>query len=80
MEEELYQNVKEYLHSNTLPVTFPSTKSNFIGLANRYALNANGELQRNGLPVVRENMQLQVYEQFHNHSGRIACWEKIRQR
>ena len=76
MEDFLVDSLEQYLSTGELPEEFPSTKSNFIRQANQCALNSRGVLLREGRIVVRESEQWRIYEQFHDHSGRDATWQK----
>ena len=46
-----YNDIKKYLASGKMPSNLPSTTSNFQREANRYTLEANGELSRQGKRV-----------------------------
>ena len=75
-----YTNVKNYLLFGILPTSYTSNKSNFIATAQKYTVNGSGFLMRNNLVVVNQAMQQNIYETLHNHSGRNACWNRIKQR
>ena len=80
MEEEIYDATHAYLTSKIIPTNVPSTVSNFRATAKKYEINKNGYLTREGKIVVKANMQEEVFLQLHHHSGRIACWERIKKR
>ena len=80
MDPNEYRKVKQYLQHAILPTNYTSNKSNFIALAGKYSLNGNGFLMRNNLVVVNQDMQSELWKTLHNHSGRNACWNRIKQR
>ena len=80
MQDKIYDATHAYLTSKIIPINVPSTVSNFRATAKKYAINKNGHLIRDGKIVVKANMQEEVFQHFHNHSGRIACWERIKKR
>ena len=80
MQDKLYQDVKNYLETGEMPQEVPLTKSNFIATAGKYSINERGFLTRKNKLTVRISEQAGIYEAFHNHSGRAACWERINAR
>ena len=81
MNDLLYDDVKEYLLHGIIPQNIPSSKSNFIATARKYQIDPKGHLTRQNKYVVRISEQEKLYQVFHaGHSGRTACWEKIRDR
>jgi len=80
MDEKKYNDTKRYLQTGNLPEHVPSTRSNFIATSKKYKLNKKGFLTRDNKIVINANMQAHVFKQEHNHSGRIACWERIKKR
>ena len=80
MENRLYDDVFKFLNSGTLPNEFSSTKSNFIRTARKYKINKKGFLTRNGKPVISADNQAGAFLALHDHSGRTACWLRIRTR
>ena len=80
MEDILYQDVKHYLQTGEIPNNVPSTRANFIAAAEKCTLNARGFLTRQNKPIVRMSEQEAIYEEFHDHSGRTACGERIKAR
>ena len=80
MENKLYQDIKNYLQTGDIPQNVPSTRANFIAAANKCVLNANGYLYRQNKPIVRISEQEAIFGAFHDHSGRTACWERIKAR
>ena len=80
MNDSLYNETHTYLTSKILPFNIPSTVSNFRATAKKYKINKNGYLTRDGKIVVKASMQEEVFLAMHNHSGRIACWERIKKR
>ena len=80
MDNQLYEDVLNYLQTGALPNEFPSTQSNFVRTAGQYQVNHGGFLTRNGNPVVSEDNQAAIFEALHDHSGRTACWARIRER
>jgi len=80
MIQNQYQNIKKYLTQGTYTKTYSSNKSNFVATARKYRLNKKGNLMRNGKLVVTMAMRQKIFDALHNHSGRTACWERIRAR
>ena len=80
MDDQSYDDVKKYLQTGEIPKNVPSTRGNFIATANKYALNSRGFLTRQNRQVVRISEQEDLYNAFHRHSGRTACWERINAR
>lgn len=80
MNDRLYDETHAYLTSKILPINLPSTVSNFRATAKKYAINKNGYLTRDGKTVVKASMQEEIFLALHSHSGRIACWERIKKR
>ena len=80
MEAKEYEEIKKYLETGILPTKFPSTKGNFITTANRYDININGALLRNGRLVAQKSEMFDIWTTFHTHSGRTKCWDKIKAR
>ena len=80
MQDQLYQDVKHYLQTGEIPNNVPSTRANFIAAARKCVINARGFLTRQNKPIVRISEQDALFEAFHDHSGRTACWERIKQR
>jgi glycerol-3-phosphate responsive antiterminator len=80
MDDELYDQIKEYLTNGTIPENVISTRSNFIAKAKKYKINKKQFLTRNGKLVVVASMELKLWQVNHKHSGRIACWERIKKR
>ena len=80
MEDKLYDDVKNFLQTGEIPQIVPSTRANFIATAGKYAINARGYLTRQNRCVVRISEQNRIWESYHSHSGRTACWERIKAR
>ena len=80
MEDELYDQTMEYLRTGNIPEKVTSTRSNFIAKAKKYKINKKQFLTRYGKLVVRASMEQQMVLENHKHSGRIACWERIKKR
>ena len=80
MDDSFYKKIKDYLNDGTVPAEVPSTLSNFFATANKYKINKKQMLTRNGLICVRASEANALFNELHDHSGRIACWERIRQR
>lgn len=80
MEEHIYDQLSEFLATGKMPKQYSSTKSNFMSMAGNYRLNKKNMLIRNNRPVVTENMQQEIYNSLHKHSGRTATWERIKAR
>jgi len=80
MEDKLYEDVKKYLQKEEVPLNVPSTRANFIATSRKYSINARGFLTRENKPVVRVSEQEAIFEAFHDHAGRTACWERIKAR
>ena len=80
MDDSLYDQVKEFLINGTIPENVASTKSNFIATARKYKLNPRGYLTRQDKCVIRASEQELVFLDLHRHSGRQACWERIKQK
>lgn len=80
MENSTYNAIRFYLGTGRITSNLPSTKSNFIATAKKYKINKKGFLTRGGKIVVKKIHEEKIFAQFHKHSGRNACWEKIKQR
>ena len=80
MDNKKAQNIKSFLEKGKLPKTYPSTKPNFIAVARKYTLNKKNVLMRENKPVVTVDMQLEIYNSLHQHSGRTCTWERIKAR
>jgi glycerol-3-phosphate responsive antiterminator len=80
MEDELYDQTMEYLRTKHIPEKVTSTRSNFIAKAKKYKINKKQFLTRYGKLVVKASMEQQMFLENHKHSGRIACWERIKKR
>ena len=80
MNDELYDQTMEYLRTGNIPEKVTSTRSNFIAKAKKYKINKKQFLTRYGKLVVRASMELKLWVENHKHSGRIACWERIKKR
>lgn len=80
MDDALYNQTIKYLETRDIPENVPSTRSNFIATAKKYKLNKKGFLTRNNKVVIQAKNQEQIWKAFHNHSGRSACWERIKKR
>lgn len=80
MDNELYEEIKNYLAIGVIPKDVSSTRSNFFATARQYQINGRGFLIRNRKIVVKKNMQQKFFQEMHKHSGRSACWERIKQR
>ena len=80
MENGLYNRIKAYLISGDEPDDVSSTKSNFYALANKHEINKKGNLIRNNKIVVTISMQENIFNEMHAHSGRSACWQRIKER
>ena len=50
----------------TLPKYVSSTRSNFKKKAAKFSIS-NGELQRDGLPVVKYGQRREIFDEFHQH-------------
>ena len=55
MDENLYNDIVVYKSLNELPTVFPSTKSNFIALSKKFAINEAHKLTRDGKLVLVES-------------------------
>ena len=77
-----YKDIKKYLASGKMPSNLPSTTSNFQREANRYTLEANGELSRQGKRVALYAVRMKIFNAFHkgSHQGRDGTWKKIKAR
>lgn len=75
-----YKSIKAYLANGTLPNNLPSTESNFRREANKYKLEANGELSREGKRVALYKDRMKIFNALHAHSGRDTSWKKIKER
>ena len=76
-----YKKVKNFLRHGILPQEYSSNKSNFLAKTRHYTLNANGFLMRNSKVVITKGpMAEKIFQELHDHSGRIACWNRIKQR
>lgn len=81
MDNALYQGIKKYLKDGNIPASIPSTKSNFLATAEKFKINKKGCLTRNNkIVVTKGKMELEVFSALHYHSGRIACWNRIKQK
>ena len=80
MDDGLYDDVRIFLVHGIIPQNIPSTKSNFIATARKYQINEKGCLMRKKKYVVRQSEQEKLFAELHAHSGRTACWERIRER
>ena len=80
MDEQKYNDMKDYIATGKIPKNLPSTRSNFIATSKKYKLNKKGFLTRDNKVVIQAKNQQQIWKAFHNHSGRIACWERIKKR
>ena len=56
-----YKSIKAYLANGTLPNNLPSTESNFRREANKYKLEANGELSREGKQVALYKDRMKIF-------------------
>lgn len=77
-----YNDIKKYLAIGKMPSNLPSTTSNFQREANRYTLEANGELSRQGKRVALYADRMKIFNAFHqgSHQGRDGSWKKIKAR
>ncbi len=80
MDDQKYEQTKTYIATGKIPKNLPSTKSNFIATSKKYKLNKKGFLIRDNKVVIQAKNQGQIWKAFHNHSGRSACWERIKKR
>ena len=80
MEDEKYENILAYLKYGNIPAELSSTKSNFIAEAEKYKINRKQNLERQGKIVVKKSEREKIFYEMHQHSGRTACWERIRER
>ena len=80
MNNEDYNYVRIFLVTKKVPANIRQTKSNFIALSKKYKINQKGFLTREGKIVVKKFHEEKIFREFHKHSGRNACWEKIKQR
>ena len=80
MEDTRYQEVLEFLSSGSLPLTFQSTKSNFVALCQHYAVNSKGFLLREGKVVIRHSELDSLWAEYHEHSGMNGAWKRINQK
>ena len=80
MDDELYDQTMDYLRTGNIPEKVTSTRSNFIAKAKKYKINKKQFLTRYGKLVVKASMEKQMFLENHKHSGRIACWERIKKR
>ena len=65
-----YKSIKSYLANGTLPSNLPSTVSNFRREANKYKLQATGELSREGKRVALYKDRMKIFNALHQHSDR----------
>ena len=80
MDDQKYEETKNYIATGKIPKHLPSTKSNFIATSKKYKLNKKGFLIRDNKVVIQAKNQEVIWKAFHNHSGRSACWERIKKR
>ena len=80
MNDQTYEDVKNFLQNGEVPQNVPSTRGNFLATAAKYEVNARGYLTRQNKPVVRMSEQEAIFKAFHDHAGRTACWERIKAR
>ena len=83
MDDNLYAYIAEFKKNGSFPDTFASSKSNFVKLCRKYALNSKGVLLREGKIQVKQSERKQIFETCHDlktHSGRDATWAKISSR
>ena len=80
MNDQKYEETKNYIATGKIPKHLPSTKSNFIATSKKYKLNKKGFLIRDNKVVIQAKNQEQIWVENHKHSGRTACWERIKKR
>ena len=81
MQRHLHDSIVLFKLTGTLPITCPSTKSNFRALAAKFALDVNTHvLFRNGKKVLLEENLDEVWQSMHLHAGRDKTWARISQR
>lgn len=80
MDCELYGEIVSYLKDKTLPLSYPSTKANFIKSAEKFRINKKGILMKNEKIVVKKEDRELIFQEMHWHSGRDPCWTRIKKR
>ena len=80
MDEKNYNSIVSYLKNGTLPLSFSSTKGNFIRQAQQFHVNPVGRLMFGNRIVLKLEERAPLFAQVHNHSGRDACWKRIKDR
>ena len=80
MQTKKYNDIKTFLIHGRYPKEYSSNKSNFVATARKYKINKKGNLLRDGKLVVKNSSKQKIFDALHNHSGRTACWERIRAR
>jgi hypothetical protein len=67
MEDNLYKEIGAFLLFGRLPATFPSNKANFISTAQKYTVDANGYLHRQGRKCILASQRDLVYTSLHSN-------------
>lgn len=80
MEISTYDKVANFLNDGTLPRSFPSTKSNFVAMCEKFSLNKKNRLVRDNRIVLKETEIEQTFSEIHQHSGRNKTYQKFRER
>ena len=80
MEEQKYLSIAAYVQHGVLPEIFPSTKANFIRMAGQFTVNSLGRLMFQQKIVVLQQETQNLFDTMHSHSGRTACWKRIKAR
>ena len=78
MDAKLYSDIHNFVQHGTLPLDFPSTKSNFVTTCSHYTVNSKGFLCRDGKVVVHENELEKLWSQYHDHTGMNNAWKRIK--
>lgn len=67
MENVYHAQICTFLEHGTLPATFSSTKANFIATANKFQLQENGVLTRNGKRCVLVDEKNKIFDALHSN-------------
>ena len=76
----MYDAIHAYVVNGTLPLKFPSNKSNFVIACSHYTVNSKGCLCREGKVVVQKKDLGKLWEQYHDHTGMNTCWNRIKKK
>ena len=78
MDAAFYKTLVLFKKTGELPPVYPSTKSNFLALAQKFTINAMDVLFRDGKIVAHDQDLEDIWRSCHQHSGMQVTWEKIR--